>query len=515
MSNVAINRETGEILVVNQDGAWEPARRARNPQSGQEIFFNGRDWAPVPAAPRQPADALERTIGISGPEAGRRLAMGVRDVAEGVAGIPNMLLDLPASIRNAGLNALGMPSEPTYSQRTSAALSALGLPEPATPGERMTSAVSRNVAAQAPMFAAGAALQGARQAPRLAEMLVGNLPSQIAGAGAAGAAGQAAAESGAGATGQLAAALLGGTAGSLGVNALQAGGRSGAAIVQPFTDAGRQQIAADVLLRASGDPEGLPARIAQGLNDPTRRLPSSPVTTGMASRDPGVMLLESGMRSQAGQNLPLGQSPAVAIRDVEARRNANRLMALLTGQDGSTAETRGASLRTGLNAADNAMGERVDMAFQIARGNNSNRYSLNPVMDEAGRVTRMFDPTQGGGGVPVELRGVLDDIESLGAVSLDQAQNLRARLMEVAGKASAAGDNRLASAAGSIATRLENTIDDPRWMQAVALRREQGQAMGRTEGGDRPRAAVARRRAPDDGSLLQGAGRCAPSPSPD
>jgi hypothetical protein len=56
-------------------------------------------------------------------------------------------------------------------------------------------------------------------------------------------------------------------------------------------------------------------------------------------------------------------------------------------------------------------------------------------------------------------------------------------LGDIAGRASAAGDNRLASAAGTISARLENTINDPRWMHAVALRREQGRAVGRNEGG--------------------------------
>lgn len=472
---VAINPETREIRVLTPDGSWAPAQRARNPQTGAELFHDGQQWRPVPPRP-EPATSP-----------GRALGLGVRDVAEGVMALPNMLLGAPQALRNLGMSALGLPTEPTYADRTSAALDATGLPSPETTTERRVSAVGRNVAATLPTLGAGALLQGARQgaglAPAAAQMLVGNIPSQVAGAVGSGLAGQAAAESGAGPVGQMAAGLAGGVGGALATQAVQGAGRTAAAMTQPFSEGGRRQIAADVLLRSSADPEGLPSRIAQGMDDQSRRLPGSPVTTAQAARDPGLMVLESGMRSQTTANTPTGASPAIAIRNVEAQRNASRLSALAGMQDGSEPGARGAAVRSGLNAADDAMGSRVDLAFRVARDRNSNTYSTQPIMDVAGRVTRIFDPRNGGGGVPAELQGLLDDVAGLGSLSLDQAQNLRSRAMEIAGKASAAGDNRLASAAGAIGNAIEQTVDDPRWMQAVALRREQGQAVGRNEAG--------------------------------
>ena len=50
----------------------------------------------------------------------------------------------------------------------------------------------------------------------------------------------------------------------------------------------------------------------------------------------------------------------------------------------------------------------------------------------------IFDPKRGGPGVPPELQGVLDDIGKLGTLNVDQAQNIRSRLGEIAGQASVA-----------------------------------------------------------------------------
>lgn len=52
----AINPQTGEILTLGADGAWAPAPRAKNPETGQEIFQDGNEWKPVPYRARMPAD---------------------------------------------------------------------------------------------------------------------------------------------------------------------------------------------------------------------------------------------------------------------------------------------------------------------------------------------------------------------------------------------------------------------------------------------------------------------------
>ena len=151
--------------------------------------------------------------------------------------------------------------------------------------------------------------------------------------------------------------------------------------------------------------------------------------------------------------------------------------------DSSTPDVRGAAVRGALGEAETAMGARTDQLFGVARDRNQNTYTNQHVLAAAGRVARMFDPERGGEGVPARLQAVVDDVERLGTLSLDRAQNLRERLGTIAGEASAAGDNRLARAAGELSQSLDQTIDDPRWTRAIDQRRAQGQALGRDEGG--------------------------------
>jgi hypothetical protein len=414
---------------------------------------------------------------------GRSLGIGARDAAVGALSVPGMLYDaaaFPINLIGRGIEALGGPSLPrirSASENLDAVGDAVGLPRAETPGERTTSAVARSVAGLLPTMGAGAVLQGAGQAPNLVSLLTANPVSQVGGAVGAGLGARAA--EGSGPLGELAGSLVGGIGGAGAVSGLATAGRSAGALVQPFTEEGRRRMVGDILLRGSSSPATLEARIRAGLADTDRRLQGSPVTTAAASRDPGLLMMEGGLRSQVTPNSPTGQSPAVAIRDLEATRNANRGGAIARLQDGSNPEARGATIRSGLQGADEAMGARVDQLFTVARDRNANTYSTAPVLEEARRATRLFDPAQGGGGVPAQLQSVLDDIERIGSLSLSQAQNIRSRLGEIAGQASVAGDNRLASAAGAVSQSIERTIDDPRWMQAVAARREQGAAVGR------------------------------------
>ena len=55
--NIAINPETGEMLVISPQGQWVPPQRARNPETGAEVFYDGTEWRPVPAARTAPTAA--------------------------------------------------------------------------------------------------------------------------------------------------------------------------------------------------------------------------------------------------------------------------------------------------------------------------------------------------------------------------------------------------------------------------------------------------------------------------
>jgi hypothetical protein len=41
---VAINDKTGEVLALDGQGKWVPATRAKNPQTGEELYLDGSEW---------------------------------------------------------------------------------------------------------------------------------------------------------------------------------------------------------------------------------------------------------------------------------------------------------------------------------------------------------------------------------------------------------------------------------------------------------------------------------------
>jgi hypothetical protein len=245
-------------------------------------------------------------------------------------------------------------------------------------------------------------------------------------------------------------------------------------MIQPFNEAGRQRIAGEALAAGSYSPETLASRLQAGMRETGQRLPESIPTTAQAARDPALMRVESSVRGGA-----LGVQPQTIVGDADFARNASRTNALQGMADNGTPEVRGATVRQAIEGAEQGMGARVNQLFDIARDRNSNRYPVRGVMDEVRRATAKFDPAQAGEGVPVELQRVIDDIAALGSLDITQAQNIRSRLGVIGGEAAVKGDNRLASAARAISERLESTIDDPRWMAAVAGRREMGAALGR------------------------------------
>jgi HAMP domain-containing protein len=429
----------------------------------------------------------------------RGLGLGVRDAIQGFGQLPGMVVDAvnaPVNLGIRGVNAVAgtnIPQIPPVATTLSGASDAMGLPAPVTSGEKVRSAIGQNVAGLIPSMGAGMALQGVKGGQFVGNALTAAPVSQLAGAAGAGAAGEMANQAEWGPAQQFGAALAGGVAGAS-LPMLAGGAMRGiAAASQPFTEGGRRKIIGEALLRNSSDPPTLPTRLVDGADDAARRLPDSPVTSGVAARDPQMMILEAGLRSDV-QAPPGGMSPAAAIRDVEAVRNANRLKTAEALQRGPLpdATARGDQVGRTLGQGKGAMDARTSQLFDIARDRNPNRYSVKPVLDRAKDATRMFDPKQGGEGVPAALQGVIDDLAKLERVDINQAQNIRSRLGAIAGEASRAGNNRLASAAGAISDSLEQQIDDPRWMAAVAQRRAVGEALGRDASGAAATGAILR-----------------------
>lgn len=334
-ASIAVNKRTGEVLALDAGGEWKPAQVARNPQTGQSVAFDGNAWVPV-------------DLGGGGARGeARAFGLGVRDVAQGLGAIPGLLYN---PIAAAG-RAVGIPIR-NLEENIDRAADVAGLPRAETQSERLASGIVRGGASAIPTMGAGALMANVPGAiGRVGSMLAANPGTQVVAGGASGAASQAAAEGGAGPIGQAAAGLAGGIGGAAGMEAAKGAGRFALSAFEPFTARGPERIAANVLLQSSADPEGLAGRVNAGMSDPTRRVPGAPATTAQAAQDPGLAILESGLR-----NDPTGgaQSPAVMLRNVEFARNQARGKAFenLQPLPGSDAASRGQTVRSAVTEAE-------------------------------------------------------------------------------------------------------------------------------------------------------------------
>ena len=218
-------------------------------------------------------------------ETQRQLGLTARAGLTGAAGIPSIIGDPLNQLLNM---IAGREVFPSVSQSVQQLMTRAGLPQPETAQERVVQDVASALSGVGTTARLAQTL-----APRAAAPLSENLGLQAAGAlGGAGAAGLGR-EEGAGALGQLGLGVLGGMVapGAAGTTA-QALTRATTGSVRPFTEAGRQVIAGQVLRELSSDPEAA-MRAAQ------RYQPSVPgyrPTTAQATRDVGLISAETPIR---------------------------------------------------------------------------------------------------------------------------------------------------------------------------------------------------------------------------
>lgn len=436
----------------------------------------------------------------------RGLGLGSRSVIEGVTALPGMVYDAGRAALNTPTAAYNLvadkkaayPFPRSASDLVQRGEAAIGLPEPETKGERIQQDVQRNVASLLPTMGTGALMRGSTNptVQEIARSLVEKFAAQIGGAAGAGGASGFTREAGGGPIAQTAAGLAGGVAGAGGVELAQAGGRALAAAAQPFTEAGRQRIAADVLLRGSSDPASLRQRIDDGMTDTTRRLPGSPVTTATAARDPGLMVMERGLASDVGTSTGQGGlSGSAALRDIEARRNASRLGAIQSMADDATPELRGAAVRNTLNEQQGQTRQAVSRMYNAVDPEGATAvpvYQIGRGMFDA--AERRYGP--GGGAMPSEAQSILDEIRTAAdagrSVDFRWMQNVRSRLGSAAGMAAQQGDRRAAETFGEMRQALDDAVNGSMargqgftpeqaatWQAATAARRDMGQRFGR------------------------------------
>ncbi len=221
----------------------------------------------------------------TGGELGRQLGLTARAGLTGVAGLPLMAGE--------GLNALlnmiaGREVFPSPTRAAQQLMTQAGLPEAQTARERVVQDIASGMAG------VGGTAAMLRPLGQAVAPLTERLGMQTAGAiGAAGAAGMGR-EEGAGPLGQLGLAALGGTiAPGTMATAASRGGRAAVETVRPFTEAGREVIAGNVLRQLSAQPEAAIARAAQ--YEPT--ISGYRPTTAQATRDVGLVAAETPIRA--------------------------------------------------------------------------------------------------------------------------------------------------------------------------------------------------------------------------
>ena len=218
-------------------------------------------------------------------ELGRQLGLTARAGLTGVAGLPLMAGE--------GLNALlnmiaGREVFPSPTRAAQQLMTQAGLPEAQTARERVVQDVASGMAG------VGGTAAMLRPLGQAVAPLTERLGMQTAGAvGAAGAAGMGR-EEGAGPLGQLGLAALGGTiAPGTMATAASRGGRAAVETVRPFTEAGREVIAGNVLRQLSAQPE---SAITSALAyKPT--ISGYRPTTAQATRDVGLVAAETPIRA--------------------------------------------------------------------------------------------------------------------------------------------------------------------------------------------------------------------------
>ena len=243
---------------------------------------------------------------------GRQVGLAARAVPGAVANVAGLVGD-PL---NALINAITGSKLQTISGATENLLTQAGLPEPVSPSEKIVYDINR---AALSAVAPGAAIRAAaptapvRVAPqaRVEPTFTGpispesitapiqrafseNLGLQATGAIGGTLASQLAAQAGAGPVGQIASGLLGGVIAPAGVQtAAERVAVGGKELVRPFTEAGRQVIAGNVLRQVAAEPDVAMARAAA--YEPS--IPGYRPTTAQATRDVGLVSVEPTIKS--------------------------------------------------------------------------------------------------------------------------------------------------------------------------------------------------------------------------
>jgi hypothetical protein len=254
--------------------------------------------------------------GVEEPSMGERIGRQVGLTARALPGAAANIAGLVGDPLNALINAITGSKLQTISGATESLMTRAGLPVPTSPSEKIVYDINRAAAsavlpgvairAATPVAPVRVAPQ-ARVEPTIAKPVSveniaepirrtfsENLGLQATGAVGGTLASQLAAQSGAGPIGQAVSGLLGGVLAPAGVQtAAERVAVGGKELVRPFTEAGREVIAGNVLRQVAAEPEMAMMRAAT--YQPT--IPGYRPTTAQATRDVGLVSVEPTIKS--------------------------------------------------------------------------------------------------------------------------------------------------------------------------------------------------------------------------
>jgi hypothetical protein len=218
---------------------------------------------------------------------GRQLGLTARAGVTGVTAVPAIVGDA----LNQLVRMITGANVPPVSQSIQGLMTRAGLPEPETRQERIVQDIS---SAMSGVGGTAALARGLAPSSQVVAPLTERLGLQATGAIGGSTAASIGREEGVGPLGQVGLAALGGTIapGGLGVTA-QTGSRAATQAVKPFTEAGREVIAGQVLRELATDPRAA-IRAAEQY---TPSVPGYTPTTAQATRDIGLISAETPFRA--------------------------------------------------------------------------------------------------------------------------------------------------------------------------------------------------------------------------
>lgn len=392
---------------------------------------------------------------------GQQLDAAIRDVPRqvgltaryGLEGVGNVL-DVLASPFRAGLNAIGINSQPGSGQ---ALANIAGLPQPRTAQERMVGEASRLVAGGALPIAAGARLASAAPlagstAGNVGAALAANPAQQMASAAAAGGAGQYAKETGGGSGPQFVSALTAGIAAPAALGGTQRVMQAARqAVTRPSVTPQTINIKIENALQGTGMKfSDLPNEVAAGLRqdvtaalqtgqnvnqDVLRRLADYRLTgltptAGPLSRDPAKFTQQANL-AKLGAN-----SRDPALQQLAQVQNTNNRALLQNLDDVGAAAAQdqigGAErIMNALNARNEQAKVAIGSAYQAARDTSGRAAALDPSAFTR-KANDLLDDALLGGKLPSDVRNLLNRTAT-GEMPLtvDVAEQFKTRIGEL------------------------------------------------------------------------------------